>query len=226
MAKNNKQAASQDGNSTKKTTRKKKKVKVSHIVKPENMTLEEWQIKLRKQVTDIEHFDISCVGEALCPGDMTLEFCILQILIDTKIKLVGQEQIIYFILELEQVGKRQGFAYQCDIHIGKRLVGSFDPRAKKYCLTDMREMGEYREHFLPVSLFYAIFFHLSISKRFISRLPNKRDKQEQENLNFRSLDGIHLLAELYEYREIIMDNLIQYHIEFLFIITMGSKITG
>ena len=69
MAKNNKQAANQDGNSTKKTTKKKKKVKVSHIVKPENMTLEEWQIKLRKQVTDIEHFDISCVDDALCPGE-------------------------------------------------------------------------------------------------------------------------------------------------------------
>ena len=69
MAKNNKQTAGQEGNSTKKTTRKKKKVKVSHIVKPENMTLEEWQIKLRKQVIDIEHFDISCVDEALCPGE-------------------------------------------------------------------------------------------------------------------------------------------------------------
>ena len=69
MAKNNKQTAGQDGNSTKKTTKKKKKVKVSHIVKPENMTLEEWQIKLRKQVTDIEHFDISCVDDALCPGE-------------------------------------------------------------------------------------------------------------------------------------------------------------
>lgn len=41
MAKNNKQVAGQDGNSTKKTNRKKKKNKVSHIVKPENMTLEE-----------------------------------------------------------------------------------------------------------------------------------------------------------------------------------------
>ena len=69
MAKNNKQTASQDGNSTKKTTKKKKEVKVSHIVKPENMTLEEWQIKLRKQITDIEHFDISCVDDALCPGE-------------------------------------------------------------------------------------------------------------------------------------------------------------
>ena len=69
MAKNNKQTVGQDGNSTKKATKKKKKVKVSHIVKPENMTLEEWQIKLRKQVTDIEHFDISCVDDALCPGE-------------------------------------------------------------------------------------------------------------------------------------------------------------
>lgn len=69
MAKNNKQTAGQDGNSTKKATKKKKKVKVSHIVKPENMTLEEWQIRLRKQITDIEHFDISCVDDALCPGE-------------------------------------------------------------------------------------------------------------------------------------------------------------
>ena len=69
MAKNNKQTVGQAGNSTQKATKKKKKVKVSHIVKPENMTLEEWQIKLRKQVTDIEHFDISCVDDALCPGE-------------------------------------------------------------------------------------------------------------------------------------------------------------
>ena len=70
---------------------------------------------------------------------MALEISILQILIDAEIKLVGQEQIIYFILELEQVSKRKGFAYQCDIHIGKRLVGSFNPGAKKYCLTDMSD---------------------------------------------------------------------------------------
>ena len=56
--------------STKKTTkRKKKKQVISHIVKPENMSLEEWQIKLRKQVTDIEHFNISCVDDDLFPGE-------------------------------------------------------------------------------------------------------------------------------------------------------------
>ena len=91
---------------------------------------------------------------------MTFEFCILQILIDTKIKLVGQEQVIYLILKVKQVGKRQGFAYQCYIHIRKRLVGSFNPGAKKYSLTDMREMGENREYFLPVALVYSIFSYL------------------------------------------------------------------
>ena len=56
--------------STKKTTkRKKKKQVISHIVKPEKMSLEEWQIKLRKQVTDIEHFNISCVDDELFPGE-------------------------------------------------------------------------------------------------------------------------------------------------------------
>lgn len=56
--------------STKKTTkRKKKKQVISHIVKPEKMSLEEWQIKLRKQVTDIEHFNISCVDDDLFPGE-------------------------------------------------------------------------------------------------------------------------------------------------------------
>lgn len=56
--------------STKKTTkRKKKKQVISHIVKPEKMSLEEWQIKLRKQVTDIEHFNISCVDDDLSPGE-------------------------------------------------------------------------------------------------------------------------------------------------------------
>ena len=56
--------------SIKKTTkRKKKKQVISHIVKPEKMNLEEWQIKLRKQVTDIEHFNISCVDDDLFPGE-------------------------------------------------------------------------------------------------------------------------------------------------------------
>ena len=61
MAKNNtpkavktEKNAKNTATSTKKTTKKKKKVKVSHIVKPAEMTLEEWQIKLRKQVTETD----------------------------------------------------------------------------------------------------------------------------------------------------------------------------
>lgn len=69
MAKNNKPEDNQGGNSTKKVRKTKKKVKISHIVKPEKMSLEEWQIKLRKQVTDIEHFNISCVDDDLFPGE-------------------------------------------------------------------------------------------------------------------------------------------------------------
>lgn len=69
MAKNNKPKDNQGGNSTKKVRKTKKKVKISHIVKPEKMSLEEWQIKLRKQVTDIEHFNISCVDDDLFPGE-------------------------------------------------------------------------------------------------------------------------------------------------------------
>ena len=69
MAKNNKPEDNQGGNSTKKVRKTRKKVKISHIVKPEKMSLEEWQIKLRKQVTDIEHFNISCVDDDLFPGE-------------------------------------------------------------------------------------------------------------------------------------------------------------
>ena len=69
MAKNNKPEDNQGGNSTKKVRKTKKKQVISHIVKPEKMSLEEWQIKLRKQVTDIEHFNISCVDDDLFPGE-------------------------------------------------------------------------------------------------------------------------------------------------------------
>ena len=66
----NKTSSRKATDSTPKNTKRKKKKKViSHIVKPEKMSLEEWQIKLRKQVTDIEHFNISCVDDDLFPGE-------------------------------------------------------------------------------------------------------------------------------------------------------------
>ena len=81
MAKNNKSANTQNSQvdkaslnkaakTTKKVTKKKKKkVVISHIVKPEKMSLEEWQVKLRQQVSKTEHFVIISVDEELCPGE-------------------------------------------------------------------------------------------------------------------------------------------------------------
>ena len=48
---------------------KKKKLVISHIVKPEKMSLEEWQVKLRQQVSKTERFVIDSVDEELCPGE-------------------------------------------------------------------------------------------------------------------------------------------------------------
>ena len=65
-----KATSSKAADSTKKTTKKKKKKQViSHIVKPEKMSLEEWQVKLRQQVSKTERFAISSVDEELCPGE-------------------------------------------------------------------------------------------------------------------------------------------------------------
>ena len=79
MARNNKEnqsnkaskaSASKATASTKKATKKKKKkLVISHIVKPEKMSLEEWQGKLRQQASKTEHFVISSVDEELCPGE-------------------------------------------------------------------------------------------------------------------------------------------------------------
>lgn len=64
------------GNSTKGKTsskaKKSKKPKISYYVKPEKMTLEEWQVKLRKQVAQTEHFAIHCVDDELCPGEYSV----------------------------------------------------------------------------------------------------------------------------------------------------------
>ncbi len=54
---------------SKSNNKKKKKTVVSHIVKPEKMSLEEWQVKLRQQVSKTERFAIDCVDEELCPGE-------------------------------------------------------------------------------------------------------------------------------------------------------------
>ena len=58
-----------DSSTPKATKKKKKKVVISHIVKPEKMSLEEWQVKLRQQASKTERFVISSVDEELCPGE-------------------------------------------------------------------------------------------------------------------------------------------------------------
>ncbi len=62
----------EDGSAKKTTKKKKKKPVISHIIKPENMTLEEWQVKLRQQVSKTERFVIDSVDEKLYPGEYTV----------------------------------------------------------------------------------------------------------------------------------------------------------
>ncbi len=59
------------GNAKKRKT--VKQTKISWIVKPEGMTLTEWQIALRKQIAQEEHFGISCVDEKLLPGEYSVK---------------------------------------------------------------------------------------------------------------------------------------------------------
>ena len=63
-----------NANTTKKSSSKKKATKctkISWIVKPDGMSLIEWQIALRKQIAQEEHFGISCVDDKLLPGEYT-----------------------------------------------------------------------------------------------------------------------------------------------------------
>lgn len=62
----------QNSAKSKKTKKKSGKHKISYQVKPEKMSLEEWQIALRKQVALQEKFVISCVDDELRPG----EYCV------------------------------------------------------------------------------------------------------------------------------------------------------
>ena len=50
-----------------------KRTKISWIVKPEVMSLMEWQIALRKQIAQEEKFGISCVDDKLLPGEYSVK---------------------------------------------------------------------------------------------------------------------------------------------------------
>ncbi len=49
--------------------KKKTKAKISHIIKPDNLSMEEWQTKLRRQVAEPGKLKIRCVDDELCPGE-------------------------------------------------------------------------------------------------------------------------------------------------------------
>ena len=53
----------------KRKTTGKKKAKVSHIIKPDNLSMEEWQVKLRRQIAEPAKLRIRCVDDELCPGE-------------------------------------------------------------------------------------------------------------------------------------------------------------
>ena len=63
-------SAKKSGTTKKKTT---KRTKISWIVKPDGMSLMEWQIALRKQIAQEEHFGISCVDDKLLPGEYSVK---------------------------------------------------------------------------------------------------------------------------------------------------------
>ncbi|MFW5552315.1 MAG: ATP-dependent helicase, partial [Prevotella pectinovora] len=51
----------------------KKKAKVSHIIKPDNLSMEEWQVKLRRQIAEPAKLKIRCVDDELCPGEYLVD---------------------------------------------------------------------------------------------------------------------------------------------------------
>jgi predicted nucleic acid-binding Zn finger protein len=72
--KNDEKARDTKKGKAKKTTKRKKVAKkVSYYVKPENMTLEEWQVALRRQVAREEKFVCRTVDDELKPGEYMVE---------------------------------------------------------------------------------------------------------------------------------------------------------
>ena len=50
-----------------------KRAKLSHIMKPDGMSYPEWQVALRKQIAQEEHFGISCADDELQPGEYSVK---------------------------------------------------------------------------------------------------------------------------------------------------------
>ena len=63
-------ASKKVGTNKKKTA---KRTKISWIVKPDGMSLAEWQVALRKQIAQEEKLGISCVDDKLLPGEYSVK---------------------------------------------------------------------------------------------------------------------------------------------------------
>lgn len=51
------------------TEKKKPEARLSNVVKPDNMSLEEWQLTLRRQAAEREMLNVQAVDATLCPGE-------------------------------------------------------------------------------------------------------------------------------------------------------------
>ena len=51
------------------TEKKKPEARLSNVVKPDNMSLEEWQRTLRRQAAEREMLNVQAVDATLCPGE-------------------------------------------------------------------------------------------------------------------------------------------------------------
>ena len=66
-------ATKENKDKRKRRTAGKKKAKVSHIIKPDNLSTEEWQVKLRRQIAESAKLRIRCVDDELCPGEYLVD---------------------------------------------------------------------------------------------------------------------------------------------------------
>ena len=74
MANKNDEKAKETKKKTTKTAKRKKVAKkISYYVKPEKMTLEEWQVALRRQVAREERFSCRVMDDELKPGEYIVE---------------------------------------------------------------------------------------------------------------------------------------------------------
>ena len=56
---------------------------------------------------------------------MAFQFKVLQVIIDTKIKFIREQQVVYFVLQAQQVGNGNAIALQRNVNIRERATFSY-----------------------------------------------------------------------------------------------------